>query len=154
MSRGPDAGTLLVRALYRDSCKAGCPLEIVTSDFVRWSSATFTGARHASTWRGVPSPVLDAWTAAREPCTNPPSMRHLLMSVALGLVLGQTGACSKSPCDELEDQLMACPRFQDDDALIDCSGSDVNDQALSILQSGVDVCSVDDYFAANAACEK
>ena len=64
MSRGPDAGTLLVRALYRDSCSAGCALEIVESDWVRWASATFTGARHAMRWTALPSAKLDRWLAA------------------------------------------------------------------------------------------
>jgi hypothetical protein len=62
--RGPDVGTLLVRALYRASCAARCPLEIVTADSVRWASATFTGARHATSWTALPSPALDAWLAA------------------------------------------------------------------------------------------
>jgi hypothetical protein len=60
-TRGPDVGTLLVRALYRASCSAGCALEIITADWVRWASATFTGARHATTWTALPSPALDAW---------------------------------------------------------------------------------------------
>ena len=64
MSRGPDAGTLLVRALYRSACAAGCPLEIADSDWVRWASATFTGARHTIRWTALPSPALDAWLAA------------------------------------------------------------------------------------------
>ncbi len=63
MSRGPDIGTLLVRTLYRDSVAKRCPVEIVSSDWVRWASATFVGARHAMTWTGSPSPALDAWIA-------------------------------------------------------------------------------------------
>ena len=61
MSRGPDVGTLLVRALYRDSVGKGCPLEIVTADWVRWASATFVGARHAMTWTAAPGPALESW---------------------------------------------------------------------------------------------
>ena len=63
MSRGPDSGTLLVRALYRDSCRADCPVQIVESDWVRWASATFTGARHTITFTATPSPALDRWLA-------------------------------------------------------------------------------------------
>lgn len=63
MSRGPDAGTLLERALYRASCDAGCPIQIVESDWVRWASATFLGARHAITATALASPALDAWLA-------------------------------------------------------------------------------------------
>jgi hypothetical protein len=61
MSRGPDIGTMLVRALYRDSVARKCPVEIMSSDWVRWASATFVGARHEMTWTGAPSPALDAW---------------------------------------------------------------------------------------------
>ena len=46
MSRGPDAATLLRRALERSADAAGVR---VTVDAVRsdpWASATFTGARH------------------------------------------------------------------------------------------------------------
>ena len=63
MSRAPDSGALLVRALHRASRAAGCPLEIVASSWTGWSSATFTGARHHSHWQAKPSARLDAWLA-------------------------------------------------------------------------------------------
>lgn len=63
MSRGPDVGTLLIRTLYRDSVAKGCPVEIIASDWVRWASATFVGARHALTWTALPSPALEEWLA-------------------------------------------------------------------------------------------
>lgn len=63
MSRGPDIGTLLVRTLYRDSVAKNCPVEIVASDWMRWASATFVGARHAMTWTALPSPALETWLA-------------------------------------------------------------------------------------------
>lgn len=85
MSRGPDIGTLLVRALYRLSCAAGCPLEIVESDWVRWSSATFNGARHAMTWHAAPSDTLDGWLAAL-PDADFTLRGHLLADVAVAAV--------------------------------------------------------------------
>ena len=81
-------------------------------------------------------------------------MRRLALSVSLALALGQSSACSKGSCEELESQLRACPRYQDDTDPIDCDGDEVNAQAECILQSGEDVCSVDGLAVANAACEK
>jgi hypothetical protein len=46
MSRGPDAATLLHRALLRDAAAKGCTLTIAGVHSARWSSATFIGARH------------------------------------------------------------------------------------------------------------
>ncbi len=63
MSRGPDAATQLERALVAVAASAGCPVAIVTSDWTRWSSATFTGARHALTLTTGASPLLDCWLA-------------------------------------------------------------------------------------------
>ena len=83
--RGPDVGTLLVRALYRASCRAGCPLEIVTADWVRWASATFTGARHATIWTALPSPALDAWLATL-PETEFDVRGHLVADVGVQAV--------------------------------------------------------------------
>ncbi|TGX54101.1 hypothetical protein E5A73_08235 [Sphingomonas gei] len=61
MSRGPDAATQLERALVAAAAAAGCPIAITTSDWTRWASATFTGARHALTLRAGASPMLDYW---------------------------------------------------------------------------------------------
>ena len=61
MSRGPDAATQLERALVAAAAAAGCPIDIVTSDWTRWASATFTGARHSLTLRAGASPMLDVW---------------------------------------------------------------------------------------------
>lgn len=63
MSRGPDAATLLERALLASAQAAGCAVALVSSDWTRWASATFTGARHAIALRAGPSPLLDAWLA-------------------------------------------------------------------------------------------
>lgn len=85
MSRGPDIGTLLVRALYRLSCTAGCPLEIVESDWVRWASATFSGARHAQVWCAAPSAALDDWLAAL-PEADVVLRGHLLADIVVSAV--------------------------------------------------------------------
>jgi len=63
MSRGPDAETLLRRALESHAEAAGCPVALVESDWTRWASATFSGARHLLALAGPPSPALDAWIA-------------------------------------------------------------------------------------------
>ncbi|MFZ5747213.1 MAG: hypothetical protein ACOY45_06090 [Pseudomonadota bacterium] len=64
MSRGPDAATLLERALVRMAARAGCPIDLVRADWDRWASATFTGARHHLTVRGKDTAVLRGWTAS------------------------------------------------------------------------------------------
>lgn len=64
MSRGPDAGTLLERALGAHGEAAGCAVEIAASDWTRWASATFVGARHLITLKCTASAELEAWLAA------------------------------------------------------------------------------------------
>lgn len=64
MSRGPDAGTLMMRALEASAAMAGCPVTITSSNQRRWASATFLGAQHRVTLAGSPSPELEAWVAA------------------------------------------------------------------------------------------
>lgn len=61
MSRGPDAATLLERALIAAADTAGCPITIVASDWTRWASVTFSGARHSLTLTAEASPALDRW---------------------------------------------------------------------------------------------
>src|SRR3546814_1170120 len=46
MSRGPDAGTLLTRALIAAAAADGVACAITDADWTRWASATFTGAQH------------------------------------------------------------------------------------------------------------
>lgn len=64
MRRGPDAATLLMRALTASADRAGCPVEIQATEWTRWASATFTGARHTLKLSAPPSPALTAWIAA------------------------------------------------------------------------------------------
>jgi hypothetical protein len=61
MSRGPDAATQLERALVANAATAGCPIAVAASDWTRWASATFTGARHSLTLTAGASPMLDCW---------------------------------------------------------------------------------------------
>lgn len=63
MSRGPDAGTQLERALVRGAADAGIALAILAADWTRWASVTFSGARHRLSIAAAPSPQLDAWRA-------------------------------------------------------------------------------------------
>ena len=64
MSRGPDAATLLERALVASAVAAGCPVTVSDADWSRWSSATFSGARHALTLSGAASRAFNSWTRA------------------------------------------------------------------------------------------
>lgn len=64
MSRGPDAGTALVRAIEANAQGAGCTAQMIKSDSMRWESATFAGARHQLTLATPESSALDRWLAA------------------------------------------------------------------------------------------
>lgn len=61
MSRGPDIGTALCRAIARAAAAAGCPIVIVDADWQRWASATFSGARHRISFSAAPSAGADQW---------------------------------------------------------------------------------------------
>ena len=65
MSRGPDPGTALVRALEANARRAGCPVRMTASDWTRWASATFTGARHDLTLEAGESGASVAGHASR-----------------------------------------------------------------------------------------
>jgi hypothetical protein len=85
MSRGPDVATLLVRAIKRDSTGAGCPVEILTADWTRWASATYSGARHMIRLTTCASARLDDWLTAL-PEAEIDLSGHLLASVAVNSV--------------------------------------------------------------------
>lgn len=82
MSRGPDAATLLVRALLTSAADSGCAMTLLHADWTRWASATFTGARHGIVFRAGPSPLLDAWLAAL-PEAQFTLRGHLLADIAV-----------------------------------------------------------------------
>lgn len=63
MSRGPDIGIALTRAIERGSRRARCPAQILTADWDRWASATFHGARHRIALALLPCPATEAWLA-------------------------------------------------------------------------------------------
>lgn len=63
MSRGPDACTLLERALIAAAGAGGCEVTIPASHTQRWASATFIGARHMLTLTSTVSARFDAWIA-------------------------------------------------------------------------------------------
>jgi hypothetical protein len=90
MSRGPDASTLLERALLESARAAGCPLALRTSEMKRWASVTFTGARHGLTLEGAASPTLDAWLAAL-PETEFALRRHLVADLVVQSVVREGG---------------------------------------------------------------
>lgn len=76
MSRGPDAATLLERRLRWCADAADIALSIVRSDWTRWASATFTGARHLITV-SLYGPDIDGWLAAL-PEADLPLRDHLV----------------------------------------------------------------------------
>ena len=64
MSRAPDAATLLLRAIMASAHDANCAITIGDSDWTRWASATFSGARHAISIETNASPAFEAWMMA------------------------------------------------------------------------------------------
>jgi len=63
MSRGADGEAGLLRALIGQAAAAGLAIDILRSDWTRWASATFVGARHVVTLAAPDSDALDAWLA-------------------------------------------------------------------------------------------
>ena len=62
--RGPDAATLLIRALRTHAAASGCPIHLVTVESHGWASATFTGMQHRVTIAADPVPGLRSWLDA------------------------------------------------------------------------------------------
>ena len=59
--RGPDAGTLLIRALRGDAIAAGVPIQVESIACTPWASATFTGTRHRLTIAAAAVPGVRGW---------------------------------------------------------------------------------------------
>jgi len=59
MSRGPDIGTRLARALEA----SGPGVAVTGRSVTRWASVTFTGARHEIDCTAPASPALEQWFA-------------------------------------------------------------------------------------------
>ena len=85
MSRGPDPGTAMVRALDANARRAGCPVRMRASDWTRWASATFTGARHELTLEADESGALDGWLTEL-PETELPIRGHLVADIVVASV--------------------------------------------------------------------
>jgi hypothetical protein len=64
MSRGPDAGARLERALLAHAGQAGCAATIRDATWVRWASATFAGARHTLWLEAATGDALEHWLIA------------------------------------------------------------------------------------------
>lgn len=82
MSRGPDAGTLLVRAVEAYAFGANCLVRVADSDWTRWASATFNGARHVISLEAEESPALERWLADL-PDANLAIRGHLLAELVI-----------------------------------------------------------------------
>ena len=81
MSRGPDASTLLSRAL-----EASLPGGRITGcRWTSWASATFAGARHALTMVAPDTAATDAWLSALPEATFALG-RHLVADVMVAAV--------------------------------------------------------------------
>jgi len=63
MNRGSDGETGLLRALIGQAATCGLAIDILRSDWTRWASATFAGARHIVTLTAADSSALDIWLA-------------------------------------------------------------------------------------------
>lgn len=59
--RGPDAGTLLIRALRANAATAGVAIHVDSIACTPWASATFIGTRHRLTIAADPVPGLRDW---------------------------------------------------------------------------------------------
>ena len=93
MSRGPDAGTVLVRAIEANALRAGCPVRMTASDWTRWASATFTGARHELTLEAEESKALDSWLTEL-PEAELPIRGHLVADIVASSVRRAEGVAT------------------------------------------------------------
>jgi hypothetical protein len=59
--RGPDAGTLLIRALRGQATAAGVTMHVESIACTPWASATFVGTLHRLTVAAVAVPSLRDW---------------------------------------------------------------------------------------------
>lgn len=82
MSRGPDAATLLERALIADAARAGAAIAVIEGESRRWASATFVGARHVLTLVAADSRQLAAWLGGLAEAELP-IRGHLVADIAV-----------------------------------------------------------------------
>ena len=93
MSRGPDPGTALIRALEANARRTGCPVRVNASDWTRWASATFTGARHELTLEADESGALDTWLTEL-PDAELPTRGHLVADIIVTSVRRAQGSAT------------------------------------------------------------
>ena len=93
MSRGPDPGTALTRAIEANARRAGCPVRISASEWTRWASATFTGGRHELTLEADEAGALDGWLAEL-PETELPTRGHLVADIVVTSVRRANGVAT------------------------------------------------------------
>lgn len=90
MSRGPDAGVRLERALLASAAAAACTVAVAEATWVRWASATFTGARHTLWLEAAESAALDRWLAGLSEAEL--AVRdHLVADLAVTAIAGANG---------------------------------------------------------------
>lgn len=82
MSRGPDAGTLVRRAIERDARLAECAVTLTLDESTRWASATFVGARHRLSLDGPDDAAFAHWLAGL-PEADLPIRGHLVADLAI-----------------------------------------------------------------------
>jgi hypothetical protein len=84
---------LLLRAVEADAFGAGCIVRIAESDWTRWASATFNGARHTLSLDAEDSPALEIWLAGL-PDANLPIRGHLLADMVIKRVRRADGVAT------------------------------------------------------------
>jgi len=82
VSRGPDAATLLERAIVAHAAAAGVTVRIVIATATRWASATFSGARHALMLEGGWTAAATAWLGQLDEAELP-IRGHLVADLAV-----------------------------------------------------------------------
>ncbi|WP_037512746.1 hypothetical protein ACNFJ7_07500 [Sphingomonas sp. HT-1] len=82
MSGRRDLGTRMERVLQKAAYAAGCPLTILTAKWVRWSSASFDGARHLLTIELDETAASAAWLDAL-PEADLPIPGHLVADLVI-----------------------------------------------------------------------
>ncbi|HTG37489.1 hypothetical protein [Sphingomonas sp.] len=78
MARGPDAGTLVERALSLSAMRASIAMVVLDATATRWASATFSGARHVLDLRLSDTAAARQWLAGLAEADLP--MRGHLMA--------------------------------------------------------------------------
>ncbi len=91
MSRGPDSGVLLERALRGAAERGGVVLAIADAGWTAWASATFVGARHRLVLHAAAGDAFDRWLAEL-PEAELPMRRHLVAELAVTARWREDGA--------------------------------------------------------------